>query len=62
MYPYGDERACAAQILRLIRSEDLRRELVRNARKYVEQYSLEQVQPQVWGQYSALVSLKVTLQ
>lgn len=62
LYPYGDERACAAQILRLIRSEDLRRELVRNARKYVEQYILEQVQPQVWGQYSALVSLKVTLQ
>ena len=62
LYPYGDERACAAQILRLIRSEDLRRELIRNARKYVEQCSLEQVQPQVWGQYSALVSPKVILQ
>lgn len=55
LYPYGDEKACAEQVMRLVRSEALRRELARNAREHVEQYRLERVLPLVWAQYAALV-------
>ena len=55
LYPYGDEKACAEQILQLMGSPELRREFVRNARTDVERYSLDQVLPVVWERYAALV-------
>ena len=55
LYPYGDEKACAEQILQLVGSPELRREFVRNARTDVERYSLDQVLPVVWERYAALV-------
>ena len=54
LYPYGDADACAERILRLTESEQLRRELARNAKADVGQYALERVLPQVWGEYAAL--------
>ena len=54
LYPYGDERACAEQILRLVKSGRLRLELSRAARESVEQYRLERVLPVVWGRYAEL--------
>ncbi len=54
LYPYGDADACAEQILRLTESEQLRRELARNAKADAGQYALERVLPQVWGEYAAL--------
>ena len=56
LYPYGDEGACAGQILRLMGSEQLRRELGWSARAAVEQYSLERVLPIVWEQYTGLAA------
>lgn len=55
LYPYGDVRACAEQLLRLTASERLRRELAQNARENVEQYGLDRVLPVVWARYAALV-------
>ena len=60
LYPYGDERACAEQLLRLTASERLRRELSRNARENVERYGLELVLPVVWARYDALVERETT--
>ena len=60
LYPYGDERACAEQLLRLTASERLRRELSRNARENVERYGLERVLPVVWARYDALVERETT--
>ena len=60
LYPYGDDRACAAQILRLTASERLRRTLAQNARENVERYGLERVLPVVWGRYDALVERETT--
>ena len=60
LYPYGDERACAEQLLRLTASEQLRRELARNARENVERYGLERVLPVVWARYDALVERETT--
>ena len=54
LYPYGDEKACAEQVLRLIKSENLRRELVQNAKEAAAQYGLECVLPLVWAQYAKL--------
>ena len=54
LYPYGDDQACAAQILRLTASERLRRTLAQNARENVERYGLERVLPVVWGRYAEL--------
>ena len=58
LYPYGDAEACAEQVMRLVGSEQLRRELGRNARENVEQYGLERVLPVVWAQYAALAELE----
>ena len=58
LYPYGDVEACAEQVMRLVGSEQLRRELGRNARENVEQYGLERVLPVVWAQYAALAELE----
>lgn len=60
LYPYGDDQACAAQILRLTASERLRRTLAQNARENVERYGLERVLPVVWGRYDALVERETT--
>ena len=54
LYPYGDDRACAEQILRLTTSVKLRRELAQNAKADVERYGLDRVLPVVWGRYSKL--------
>ncbi len=54
LYPYGDAEACAEQVMRLVGSEQLRRELGRNARENVEQYGLERVLPLVWERYAGL--------
>ena len=62
LYPYGDEAACAEQIILLMNSEQLRRELVRNAKAEVERYGLEWVLPLVWGQYNGLVKREAFVQ
>ena len=54
VYPYGDAEVCARQAMRLVGSEQLRRELARNAGETVERYGLERVLPVVWAQYAAL--------
>lgn len=54
LYPYGDGLAFAEQILKLLDSEGLRRELAARAREDVQQYGLEQVFPTVWEHYAAL--------
>lgn len=57
LYPYGDEKACAEQICRLLGPESgpLRRRLAGNAREYVAQYGLERVLPVLWSEYSGLL-------
>lgn len=54
LYPYGDAAACAEQILRLMESESLRRNLSKNAKEKVAQYSLDRVLPIVWAQYAGI--------
>lgn len=54
LYPYGDDRACAEQILRLTTSVKLRRELAQNAKADVERYGLDRVLPVVWARYAGL--------
>lgn len=54
LYPYGEEAACAGQVLRLLGSPGLGRRLGGNARERVEQYRLEQVLPKVWEGYAGL--------
>lgn len=54
LYPYGDAGACGEQLLRLVESEPLRRDLAQNAREAMEQYGLERVLPVVWARYSEL--------
>lgn len=61
LYPYGDVEACAEQVMRLVGSEQLRRELGRNARENVEQYGLERVLPLVWERYAALAEREATV-
>lgn len=56
LYPYGDEKACAERVWRLMGSEALRRHLAASAREEVKQYSLEQVLPKVWKEYAGLAS------
>ncbi len=51
LYPYGDADACAGAIRRLTRSASTRRELGRNARESVKQYSLGKVLPEVVRKY-----------
>lgn len=60
LYPYGDERACAEQLLRLIKSEDLRRNLAQSAKENVERYGIDRVLPIVWEEYCALSSKKLS--
>ncbi len=55
LYPYGDAAACAAQVLRLLESADLRRTLARRAEEEAAQYAVQQVFPVVWAQYASLI-------
>lgn len=55
LYPYGDEKACAEQLRRLLGSEPLRRRLAGNARESVKQYGLDRVLPMLWSEYSGLL-------
>lgn len=55
LYPYGDEKACAKQIMRLTTSAQLRRELAQHAKADVERYGRDRVLPVVWVQYAALM-------
>lgn len=54
LYPYGDAEGCAQRVWRLMGSTELRRGLVENARKAVEQYRLEAVLPIIWERYAGL--------
>jgi len=54
LYPYGDEKACAERIWRLLGDGDLRRHLAENAKEDVARYSLNRVLPVVWGEYCVL--------
>lgn len=56
LYPYGDEQAYAKQISRLLASEKLRRHLGANGRENAQQYALENVFSEVWGEYAKLSS------
>lgn len=56
LYPYGDVERCVGQISRLLESEELRRELARNARQQVERYTLDRVFPVVWQRYAELMA------
>ena len=55
LYPYGNADVCAAAIRSLMKSVSLRRELGRNAKEIAEQYSLDQVLPEVTRQYRELL-------
>lgn len=55
LYPYGDAKACAEQVWRLLGSAGLRQRLAANGRASAAQYSLERVLPIVWAEYSRLV-------
>lgn len=54
LYPYGDGKACAEQILRLLDSEKLRQALAERAKERAMQYGLERVFPAVWQEYAGL--------
>lgn len=50
LYSYGDAKAFADCVLRILDSEALRKRLGEQAREDADRYSLEQVFPQVWSQ------------
>ena len=54
LYPYGNERAYAKQIRRLLASEKLRRYLGESGRENMRRYALENVFSVVWGEYAKL--------
>lgn len=62
LYPYGDENACAKQILQLIESKSLRHKLAQNAKEAAAQYDLGRVLPQVWEQYALLMRRETLVQ
>ena len=59
LYPYGDAGACAKQVMRLIGSPELRRELGRNARETVGRYGLGEVLPVIWERYAELLPERI---
>lgn len=61
LYPYGDDAACAAQIRRLMESEDLRQTLAKRAAENVIQYGIDRVFPVVWEQYESLMPEEVVV-
>ena len=57
LYPYGDWRACAEQVQRLILNPGEKGEMGRRGREAVRPYCLDSVLPQVMAQYAALIPL-----
>lgn len=55
LFPYGDEEACAACILRLLSDAALRRELVERAKREVPRYTLDAVFPEVMERYLSVL-------
>lgn len=53
LYPYGDEAACAEQILRLANATELQMSLAQKAKDAVLCYELEQVLPLVTAEYES---------
>lgn len=51
LYPYGDARACASQVERLMGDVTLRERMRTRARERVAQYSLDAVLSQLMGRY-----------
>ena len=56
LYPYGDAAACAGAIRRLMDDPSLRIRMTENAAAAVQQYSLENVFPQVMRAYESMMS------
>ena len=59
LYPYGDAKACAAAIRRLMDDPALGGRLAETAAEQVGKYSLEQVFPQVMAAYESLTGVPV---
>ena len=57
LFPYGDSRACAEQVLRLMNDGKARAQMSRAARDQVRPYDLPVVLPQVMAHYGSLVPL-----
>ena len=55
LYPYGDEHACAQQLLHLARQPELAHALALQAQTDVASYGLEQVFPQVMDAYRTVL-------
>ena len=55
LFPYGQPQECAEQIRRLIEDPELRVRLAENAKKTLDQYSLDVVLPQVMEYYKSLM-------
>ena len=58
LFPYGDQTACAVQLLRLAQDPVLAHRLGSQAALEVQNYSLDRVLPQVMGAYSGLLVLE----
>ena len=57
LYPYGDHKACAEQISRLISSPDSLHRMGEQGYADAEAYALEQVFPQVMEQYESMMGI-----
>ena len=55
LYPYGDEAACAGCVLSIMDDPELRDRLCTPAKGNVENYALDNVLPEVMGQYLTIV-------
>lgn len=56
LYPYGDSAACAGQIMRLIESPELRKQLGEYARQEAKQYDLDRVRPVTTEVYESVLN------
>lgn len=61
LYPYGDSAACADQIMRLVGSSELQRQLGEYARQEVKQYDLERVRPVTMEMYESVLNGKAAV-
>ena len=52
LFPYGDSRRCAEQILKLAGDPRLCKDLTENAGQSLDQYSLDAVLPQIMSYYT----------
>ena len=57
LYPYGDHKACAERISRLIASPELLHRMGEQGHADTEAYALEQVFPLVMEQYESLMGI-----